>query len=231
MNLHRILKRLFCVVTVPIQAGPLRGKKWIISSGIRFIRGTYVERDARILTEHIKKGETVYDVGAHVGYFTVLSSILVGNDGKVFAFEPVPLNLLFLNKHIRINHCGNVKVIETCLSDTIGEASFDDSHGSATGHLSQNGRCKVPVTTLNAMVAGGVLPPPDFIKINAEGAEQTILQGGLAVIEKYKPRLLITFHSEELKANCIKMLEENGYIVQLTSRDALYAEKAAAEKA
>ncbi len=209
---------------MPVQDGPLKGKKWSLATSIKFIKGKYVKRDTDVLTENVKKGETVYDIGAHVGYFSVLCSDIVGKQGRVYSFEPLPMNLLFLRKHIKINNCENIKVFKTCISDSISEEFFDNTQGSATGHLSPEGKLKVSVNTLDNLLNNGDIKPPDFIKINAEGAEQSILIGGMNCISKYKPKLLITFHTEELKDNCINILSRYGYNIHYTAKDALYAE-------
>jgi FkbM family methyltransferase len=223
MRFKRLVKSAFRWITVPIMGGPLKGKKWIISTSIKFILGKYVERDAAVLLEQVKPAATVYDVGAHIGYFTLLCSSLVGPQGKVIAFEPVPFNLLFLKKHVAINRCHNVTVSGLCVADKIGEDNFDDSKGSATGHLSQQGTLKVRTDSLDHLLAAGVITPPDFIKINAEGAEEQVLRGCQSIIEKYRPGFLVTFHSDDLKNNCIRMLQEHKYQVHQTATDAIYA--------
>jgi FkbM family methyltransferase len=223
MKLKHVFKKLFSPITLSIKDGPLKGRKWCVTTGIRYIRGKYVKRDTDVLIENVSKGETMYDIGAHVGYFSVLCSVIVGSEGRVYSFEPVPMNLQFLRKHVRINNCNNIKVYDTCISDTIGEGYFDNTQGSATGHLSSNGKLKVSVNTLDNLLAAGEIRPPDFIKINAEGAELAILQGSLKIIENYHPKFLITFHGEELKNNCIKILDRYDYKIHHTAEDALYA--------
>ena len=198
MKLKHLFKVIFSGITLPIQDGPLKGTKWCATTSIRYIRGKYVKRDTDILTENVGKDEIVYDIGAHAGYFSVLCSGIVGSEGKVYAFEPVPMNLLFLKKHIRINKCNNVKVFDICVSDKIGDASFDNTQGSATGHLSPEGKLKVKVNTLDNLLASGEIHPPDFIKINAEGAEQSILEGCMKTIEKY-PKIFNNFSRRGVK--------------------------------
>ena len=141
----------------------------------------------------------------------------------MYAFEPLPLNLLFLRKHITINRCENVEVFDICIADKRGGMYFDDSKGSATGHLSGDGRLRVNADTLDNLIRTKKLNPPDFMKINAEGAEEQILQGGLNTLKKYKPGLLMTFHGEDLKNRCISILEQHGYDIHITAKDALYA--------
>jgi FkbM family methyltransferase len=224
MKLKHIFKVMFSWITLPIQDGPLKGKKWCPTTSIRYIRGRYVKRDTDIITGNVSKGDTVYDIGAHVGYFSVLCSEITGREGKVFAFEPVPMNLFFLRKHIKINKCSNVRVFDICVSDNTGEAYFDNTMGSATGHLSPAGKLKVNVDTLDNLLASGEIHPPDFIKINAEGAEQSILNGCMKIIEKFRPKFLITFHGEDLRNNCIRLLSKFEYKVTITAKDALYAD-------
>ena len=223
MKLKHLFKLRFSAITLPIRNGPLKGKKWCVTTGIRFVRGNYVKRDTDTLSENVSRGETVYDIGAHVGYFSVLCSEIVGRKGKVFSFEPAPMNLVFLRKHIRINGCNNVKVFDICISDTVGEGYFDNSQGSATGHLSPKGKMKVSINTLDNLLKSGETDSPDFIKINAEGAEQSILLGCVRIIQKYHPKFLITFHGEELKNNCINMLSQYDYKIYMTAKDALFA--------
>ncbi len=223
MKLKHIFKVIFSGITLPIQNGPLKGKKWCVTTSIRYIRGKYVKRDTDILIENVGKDEIVYDIGAHVGYFSILCSGIVGKKGIVYAFEPVPMNLLFLKKHIRINKCDNIRVCDICVSDTVGEEYFDNTEGSATGHLSPEGKLKVRVNTLDNMLTSREIQPPDFIKINAEGAEQSILAGCMKITEKYHPKFLITFHGEELRDNCIRILSQFDYKINITAKDALYA--------
>jgi FkbM family methyltransferase len=82
----------------------------------------------------------VYDIGANVGFYTLLSSRLVGEGGRVFAFEPLPRNVAFLNRHVELNSAGggggggcaaNVTVIDAAVSDREGTAVFVPDGGGA----------------------------------------------------------------------------------------------------
>ncbi len=79
-----------------IRSGPLEGRKWKASSGIRFIRWTYKPKNVEAIQKTVREEDVAYDVGAHVGYFSVLMGDLVGSGGKVIAFEPRGLNLGYL---------------------------------------------------------------------------------------------------------------------------------------
>ena len=78
----------------------------------------------------------VFDIGAHVGFYTLLSSILVGPNGHVYAFEPLPRNLKYLKEHLRINKITNVHVFELAVSNLSGEGQFFEGPNSSMGRLS-----------------------------------------------------------------------------------------------
>lgn len=97
---------------VPILQGKLRGKRWIVCSyGPSCWLGIY-EYEKRVLFEKlVKRGDIVFDIGAHVGFYTLLASELVGKNGKVLAFEPLPRNLSYLKRHLKLNNCQNVEIL------------------------------------------------------------------------------------------------------------------------
>src|SRR5215471_5126199 len=80
-------------VRVPILQGQLKGKWWIAGSNSHGCwLGSYEFDKRRLFEQTIKPGATVFDIGANVGFYTLLSSVLVGSGGKVYTFEPVPSN-------------------------------------------------------------------------------------------------------------------------------------------
>jgi hypothetical protein len=92
-------------LVVPVLQGPLRGKKWVVgSSNHGCWLGSYEFDKQKQFTESLARGQIVYDVGAHVGFYTLLASSLVGQEGQVIAFEPYPRNLEFLHRHVQLNH-------------------------------------------------------------------------------------------------------------------------------
>src|SRR5436189_1117591 len=93
-----LAKRLVGGISVPFVAGPLRGNWWQLAScgklG-RLLLGTYEREQSGLFREHLRPGEQVLDIGAAVGYYTLLSAKLVGTAGSVVSFEPDPINLEF----------------------------------------------------------------------------------------------------------------------------------------
>jgi FkbM family methyltransferase len=143
---------------VRILQGPLRGKKWIVgSSNHGCWLGSYEYEKRRLFERALREGFTVFDVGAHVGFYTLLASVLVGAKGKVFAFEPLPRNLHYLKEHLRRNRVENVSVVEAAVSDRSGFAAFEEGLYDSGGHLAAAGRLRVPTVTLDELVFGAGL--------------------------------------------------------------------------
>src|SRR5216684_2115948 len=89
---------------VRIVSGELRGWQWIVHSATNGCwLGTYERHVQRLFRQRLRPGAVALDVGANVGFFTLLASKLVGSAGHVYAFEPLPRNLYYLERHVRLN--------------------------------------------------------------------------------------------------------------------------------
>jgi FkbM family methyltransferase len=208
LPLRLIPKRM----VLPILQGRLRGKKWIVGAGEHgYWLGSYEMSKRLAFEREINPGSIVYDIGANVGYFSLLASVLVGEKGKVFAFEPLPRNIEFLKKHISLNKLTNIEVIEAAVSSQSGEAFFDLGASTAMGHLSDSGKLQVQMVCLDDLVSAGEVTAPDYIKLDVEGAEYDALRGAEAVIDKFHPVLFLDTHQRSAHQNTIDFLEQNNY--------------------
>jgi FkbM family methyltransferase len=197
---------------LPILQGKLRGLKWIAgSSNHGCWLGSYEYDKRKAFERTVAEGSVVYDIGANVGFYTLLASVLVGPKGKVFAFEPVPRNLRYLKQHLRINGIKNVSVIEAAVADRDGVAQFDGGPNPSMGHLAADGSLTVRTVTLDGMVAKGELPPPDCLKIDVEGAELAVLTGAMSLLESARPTVFLAMHGPELRQECCRLLESLEY--------------------
>lgn len=152
----------------------------------------------------------MFDVGAHIGYYTLLFSRLVGPEGRVVAFEPSPRNLPVLRWHVARNGCANVQVEAVAVSDETGAARFAAGTGSGTGRLAESGTVEVRTIRLDDYVdAGG--PMPDVLKIDVEGAELAVLRGAVGVLRDARPAILLSTHGADVHRACIGLLREHGY--------------------
>lgn len=228
MNLSRISDKTFAgkvlrlplrlippQTVLPILQGRLRGKKWIAGSSLHGCWLGSFEYDKRLVFEQtVKENSVVYDIGAHAGYYTLLASLLVGSGGRVFAFEPLPANLVYLKDHLRLNHVNNVTVIEAAVSDQGGKAFFEEALSSSMGHLSPHGKIQVETVALDESLAKGELPAPDYIKMDIEGAEATALSGAAAVLARYHPVIFLATHGSQVHQECCLLIRSLGYQLQ-----------------
>jgi FkbM family methyltransferase len=208
---------------LPILRGPLKGKRWLLATRINFFLGTYEVEQTRAFLATVQPGQVVYDCGAHYGYYTLLAA-LPARAGHVFAFEPSPRNLLRLRRHVAINGCRNVTVLDVAVSDHEGKAHFEDRAGSGVGHLSPEGPMEVPITSLDALA--GRLPPPHVLKIDVEGAEMSVLAGARALLTTAKPAIFLSVHSASLQTQCTDFLQGLTYSLQPLGEAELLAKPA-----
>lgn len=210
------LRLLPAQTQIPIIQGRLKGRKWIVgSSNHGCWLGSY-EFDKRLLFERtITQGSIVFDIGGHVGFYTLLSSELVGSNGRVFVFEPVTRNLFYLKKHLRLNHAKNVVVVEAAVSDKSGLVSFDEGPNSSTGHIvATNGRLQVKAVALDELISAGEIPTPDYMKIDIEGAEALALEGAKSMLAEFHPTIFLATHGYDIHQECCRFLNSLDYELQ-----------------
>lgn len=196
---------------LPVLMGPLAGTKWVAGSATHGAwLGTYERSKHRLFADAVKPRQTVFDIGAHVGFYSVLSSKMVGPEGRVFAFEPLPRNLRYLRKHIRLNAIKNVFVVDAAVADETGTALFQEAERGEMGKLSVNGGIPVRVVSIDELVAGGALPRPDIIKMDIEGGETLALRGMRETLQRYRPTLFLATHGKDINADCFAFLESLG---------------------
>ncbi len=196
---------------VPILRGKLRGRRWIVGSSLhRCWIGFYEYEKQKIISREVRTDNVFWDIGANVGFYSLLASKLVGS-GKVFAFEPVPRNLEYLRKHIVLNRVTNVEVLPIAVSDKNGSANFQVEQTGLMGHLSWEGGIKVSTATLDSLLEEGKILPPDYVKMDIEGAELRALRGAARTFQRFHPVLFLATHGRETETECCKLLESWGY--------------------
>ena len=185
----------------------------------------------RVLRENLREGDTFIDIGAYIGYYSILARNIVGSSGKVIAFEPNPESYKILKKNFEINRYTNCIAENLALSDEdgitrlfIGKTTNDSSSMFLVEEVNDKKYVEVQTITLDRYCEiNGIAP--EFIKIDAEGAEYKILKGMLRVIDSYHPKLLIEVHPRHLKAQGVSIqsffdfLKSCGYEVQLVGKE------------
>jgi FkbM family methyltransferase len=199
-------------MTMPIWSGRLRGKKWIVgSSNHGCWLGVYERAEQKLVAKTVRPGTVFFDVGANVGFYTLLASLLVGDNGRVFAFEPLPKNIDYLEKHLALNGAKNVTLLKAAVSDHSGQARFYETSCRATGQISGAGSLPVELVSLDDLFLNGALPLPDYLKIDVEGAEFLVLSGAQHLLDLGRPTIFLSTHGAEVHAQCLSLLESLGY--------------------
>ena len=130
--------------------------KWITGSGVHgYWLGIYENEKQRKFCQCVKTGGVVYDIGANVGFYTLLASVLVGETGRVVAFEPLLANLDYLGRHLALNNIRNTQVIEAAVSDENGRAMFSEVSERSSGHLDYTGKLEVRQLSLTRCMRTG----------------------------------------------------------------------------
>ena len=144
------------------------------------------------------------DVGANVGFFTLLASRLVGPSGRVLSFEPFPGALTYLRRHLELNNVNNATVVAAAVSDVSARVGFRAHENLTMGRLADGGELAVD--------AG--LPAPDLIKIDVEGEEAKVLRGAETLLREKRPTLLLATHGSATHAECCVLLGKYAYLVE-----------------
>lgn len=151
-------------------------------------------RQMMYLIEHVSPGDFVVDVGANVGQYSVLLAALAGEAGKVLAFEPTGSARDMVARNLALNGFTHRVTVEgMALFDSVGTHTFYFRGNDATASLERAGfgtqaestdiqQTEVKTTTLDEYLAADSLPAPDWVKLDAEGAEIRILHGASGLL-------------------------------------------------
>lgn len=164
-----------------------------------FLNGCFEADDTKGLIMSLSEGDTFIDIGAHIGYYSMVASRLVGDSGKVISFEPTPSTFGLLQKNLQQK--GNVKLENLAVYSVQTNMEFNDYglkymvfNSFQKARLSdidlQPNRINVQTTTLDNYCRLNNVNP-SFIKIDAESVELHVLQGAVETIRKWKPKFMI----------------------------------------
>lgn len=125
---------------VRVLKGVNRGFKWIVGSSTHGCwLGTYESEKQCAISRFVKPGMTVFDIGAHAAFYTLAFSRLVGETGKVWAFEPLAGKVDYLLRHIRLNLLDNVKLMQAAVADKNGIATLALTGDASMAFVSDSG--------------------------------------------------------------------------------------------
>jgi FkbM family methyltransferase len=213
-------------IALPVVRGNGRGLRVRFDESALTRAVATVEREVeRVFLASVREGDVVYDVGANIGWYSLLAARAVGSGGRVVAFEPSLANAALVQRNAERNHFTNVSVVAAALTDRDGWIPFLDK-GNLEGRLDKDdfdaqaqrrarrdqkikGRRAVPAATLDAWLEQTGESPPSLVKIDVEGSEVGVLRGMTRTLAMSGPTLIIELHGTN--AQVADVLDAAGY--------------------
>jgi FkbM family methyltransferase len=200
----------------------------------------YYSRDVVLLLKRLlKRGATVFDVGANIGEIALVAANCVGRKGRVYAFEPVSTLFQSLEKNIAINQLDHIAAFQRGLADRDGRTviykqrgSFSDGtvHEGLGSIFASESRSEpieeIQLTTMDQLVKEQNVRRLDLVKIDVEGAELSVLRGSIATLERFRPYIILELQSQTANSagheqtEILELIENLGYSIYTIQRKA-----------
>ena len=227
------LSRLFQNHTYTSRHGLAKGLRR--RGGLAFLpafvpRSTEMIEEERFIASLDLAGETVYDIGADQGIYTLFFARKVGDKGRVITFEPNPVSYAHVVTNVALNKFPNVEIRNVAIGNTPGKLMFafpakDPGRGTADELIREqilkepgSRAVEVDVEALDSLIANAGLPRPTFAKIDVEGFELQVLQGMSNTLRNQRPRLFIEIHGADMKAKIGNIRRVGSFLLNLGYR-------------
>ena len=215
-----------------VLAGPIAGNELLLPEGTEIAElissGAYEKSVVSVVQALVGSDDVCFDIGAHYGYYTLLLAKCAGS-GQVHTFEPVAAHADRIRQDVNRQAYRHVTVHELAVAGGDGEMVLrlaeDPEADDSMAYLEQYGGVVTPASleqyarfssvrvkavALDSMQ--DLIALPKFIKIDAEGAEVSIIQGALNMISRARPRMLVELHGVYEALACMAMLRQLNYV-------------------
>jgi FkbM family methyltransferase len=204
-----------------VESGPAAGI-WLrlnTRTGLDVLRGAGEPAVQEALLCYLRPGMTFYDLGANIGFLSLLGARLVGEEGRVVAFEADPEIAARLREHVERNKFRNVTVVEKAVWSRASKVFFErvdpaTSPDRGLGHVAAAASTSADTIEIEAVSLDDIvstLPAPDFIKCDVEGAEVEVFRGAQKLLAEKRPGILCEIHSEENRRALLAEFARFGY--------------------
>ena len=194
------------------------------------VQGQYEPHVTKVFREFVKPSMHILDVGANIGYYSMLSASLVGEKGKVIAIEPNPKNVKLIEASRRANRFENISIMQLAAGRERGILVINSSGSNGTTYqLSDDFQSLLESTTVASMKIDEIVTEKenvDLIKIDIEGAEYNALTGASSLIKRCKPLIISEFSPESIfniskveGREYLKFLVDFDYEISVIERD------------
>lgn len=188
-------------------------------SAVGYLLGTSEIEEQELLARLLKPGDTFYDIGANVGFYSTISARLVGPNGHVYAFEPYGPSAEMAKRNAHLNNFSNVTVIQAAVGSEEGDVHLDTHTGQLSTHYriardNSRSTLEVPVTSIDLYAKRHKLHGPNVVMIDVEGGEIDVLRGMLTTLRSYRPIVMCEVHwtGDAFKRLVVGHLAELGYV-------------------
>jgi len=183
-----------------------------------FLRGNLEVTVQEALRRHLAPDGVLYDIGANLGFFSLLGARLAGSAGRVFAFEPVPANATAVRRHSALNPTMNVTVLELAVGARSGRVMLSIPEDASWAYLESYApdrdviaKVEIDVASIDELLDAGRIAPPDVVKIDTEGAELQVMRGMERTIVAHRPAIVCEMHGRN--AEFVALAQGLGYVV------------------
>ena len=156
----------------------------------------YEPHVSNAIKSQLKSGDTFVDIGANIGYFTLLAASIVGEKGQVYAFEPSPLNRELIKENITLNGFSNVKIFPYAIAESKQTLNYHGGDINSNGQVSNILPEQEGLFTVEAVALDDILLESEkitVIKMDIEGAEARALKGMSQIVSKFQPIIFTEF--------------------------------------
>jgi len=184
------------------------------------IFGAIEQEETNLIKKLVRKGNTILDLGANIGYYTLIFSKLVEQEGKVFAFEPDPQNYFLLEKNVAANRITNCSIFQSAVARTEGVARLylsDTNYADHRLYSSKNNQKSLEVKTIS--VDRFLLNEKiDFIKMDIQGTEGDAILGMTSLLQKEELFILTEYWPKGIREfgtspkDFLDILSKNGFL-------------------
>jgi FkbM family methyltransferase len=159
--------------------------------------GTYERKESAHIRRILRPGDVFWDIGANIGYYTLMGAACVGPEGRVVAFEPFPPAWERLQRNVHLNSFGQITCVNAAVSSAAGNASLfferniPDGVASLAAGESQKSSVACTTLTLDGFVSEFDERLPTLVKADVEGSERADLMGAVQILSSRRPTMLL----------------------------------------
>jgi FkbM family methyltransferase len=197
----KTLDHVFCSLRPAIVEVPFQQFRFFVRLNdplhYSILLGLHESEVLECLRRQLRIGMIVFDIGANVGYFSMIAGQLVGKSGRIIAVEPDPRVVEVLRKNMEANGFHNATVVEAAAYNSSGKVSLGCAPATSWSGIyyeRPTKRIAVRALTLDSLLSQLGLDRVDFVKIDVEGAESVVLEGMSDILVHYRPRVLLELH-------------------------------------